>query len=325
MLNANVNAKTNTENQAVVPQISMSDSKKYDPASIETKVLGSEDNIIAPVLKHTTRESTGGASGINVSEKPQISARSVLSTDVSTDETLYEKNPKLILAPASTTKLMTAMVALDTYKLNDVLVVPEECVKLESTRVGFPQDSKFKVIDLLYSMLASSAGDAACTFAYGATEETVNDKSYLSNYDRFVLKMNEKAKDLKMKNTFFTNAVGLDGYASSHYSTAEDLYVLAKEAVKNENIKEIVKTKNYVINSLDGKFNYSGQNTNKLLWDLDGTVGVKTGTTQAAGEVLIYEYKKDNKDIIIIVMGSTDRFTDTTKILNWILNNYEWK
>lgn len=246
-----------------------------------------------------------------LTEKPVLSAKSYLAKNLKNDETLIEKNANLILAPASTTKLMTALVALNKYDLNDELTVPSDCVTIESTKAWFPEKSKFKVIDLLYAMLVSSAGDAACTLAFGE-----------GKYDDFIISMNNYSKKLGMKNSYFTNEVGLDGYASSHYSNANDLYILAKEAVKNDTIKEVVKTKNFVINSLDGNFTYSAQNTNLLLWEVEGSVGIKTGTTVAAGEVLIYEYKKDSADVIIIVMGSADRFNDTKKILNWILENY---
>ncbi len=244
--------------------------------------------------------------------KPEVSAKSVLAKDVLTDKTLFEKAPNLILAPASTTKLMTALVAVKNYSLEDVFVVPVDCTTIDSTKAWLPAGSSFKVQDLLSVLLVSSAGDAACTLGYGPE----------STYDIFVSEMNETARKLQMKNTFFTNTIGLDGYASSHYSTAEDLYILAKESIKNVTIKELVKTKDFSVKSEDGSYNFTGQNTNTLLWELDGTVGIKTGTTVEAGEVLIYEYEKDGKNIIIVVMGSSNRFADTKAILNWILDSF---
>lgn len=248
----------------------------------------------------------------DMTEKPEVSAKSVLAKDTLTDVTLFEKAPKLILAPASTTKLMTALVAVKNYSLDDVFVVPINCTTIDSTKAWLPAGSSFTVKDLISVLLVSSAGDAACTLGYGPE----------STYDIFVSEMNDTARSLKMKNTFFTNTIGLDGYASSHYSTAEDLYTLAKESIKEDTIKELVKSKDVTIKSVDGSFTFTGQNTNSLLWELDGTVGIKTGTTVEAGEVLIYQYEKDGKNIIIIVMGSSNRFVDTKKILNWILDNY---
>jgi D-alanyl-D-alanine carboxypeptidase (penicillin-binding protein 5/6) len=134
--------------------------------------------------------------------------------------------------------------------------------------------------------------------------------------------MNSKAKDLGMDSTQFTNPIGLDG---AHFSTAHDLYILTKYVLKNPLFRDIVDRKEYAITTLDKSFTTTVLNTNRLLWDIPGSVGVKTGRTQEAGEVLIYEYSKGSRDIVIIVMGSVDRFKDTSTILSWVLNVYKWE
>ncbi|OGC47226.1 hypothetical protein A2886_01090 [candidate division WWE3 bacterium RIFCSPHIGHO2_01_FULL_42_13] len=243
---------------------------------------------------------------------PQISASSVYAVDVKTGRALVEINKDLELAPASTTKLMTALVALDVYNLDESLVVADFCTQIEGQKTGFLAQDSYTVKNLIVSLLASSSADAACTLATGKL-----------SYSDFVYKMNEKAKGLGLDHTAFTNPVGLDGENNSHHSTASDLYLLARQAISNEMIKEIVKTKETILVS-DSGLSTNLVNTNELLWTQPGTVGIKTGQTEEAGEVLIYEYKDGQKDIVIIVMRSEDRFGDTARILNWILSSYSW-
>jgi len=249
-------------------------------------------------------------------EMPAISAKSAVVIDKASGKTLFELNKNLHLAPASTTKLMTALVSLDLYNLTDYLNVPYLCTLSESQKIGFTVDSKVRVRDLLIGLLVGSGGDSACTLS--VVKVSTNE---------FVDLMNKKAKELGMENTQFTNPVGLDG---AHFSTADDLYKLAHYATENEIIKNIVKLKNIDIPilNLDGtNTNISVVSTNKLLWDIKGSIGIKTGKTEAAGEVLIYEYNNDklDKDIVIIIMGSQDRFLDTQNLLFWTLNSYKWE
>ena len=244
---------------------------------------------------------------------PEISARSVLAKDVRSGKTLLEVNSKEKLAPASTTKLVTALVSLDLYSLEDVVKVPEFCTTIEGQKTGFRAEDSYTVRNLMESLLISSSADAACALSLGKV-----------SYTEFVSLMNGEAAKHGLKETHFTNPVGLDSDGGDNYSTAEDLYSLALEARKNSLVVESVQTKEKSIKSLEGN-EVQIQNTNELLWSLPGTVGIKTGRTQAAGEVLIYEYSRDGKDIIIVVMGSANRFLDTQNILNWILASYGWE
>ena len=243
---------------------------------------------------------------------PDITAVSLYAMDLGTETKLADVNSHFELAPASTTKLMTALVALDLYDLEERLVVPEFCTEIEGLKAGFYARDTYKVEGLLYSSLVNSSADAACTLATGKIP-----------YHEFIGEMNDKAIELGLTNTSFTNPVGLDGENGSHYSTAKDLYALAKEAVTADLISKIVSTKSVDIVSESGASTYL-VNTNSLLWSLPGSVGVKTGSTEAAGEVLIYEYDLDGKNIMIVVMHSSDRFGDTTKVLEWILSSYGW-
>jgi serine-type D-Ala-D-Ala carboxypeptidase (penicillin-binding protein 5/6) len=251
---------------------------------------------------------------VNQDTTPAITAKSALVVDRKNSKVLYELNDSAELAPASTTKLMTALVALDLYKLDDVLTVSQECTAIDSTKAWLWKDAQFKVKDLLYTMLIDSAGDAACVLSTGKVST-----------DEFVSLMNRKAVSLGMTSTHFSNVIGLDGVDGNHYSTAKDLYDLASKAMDNNLIKDIVKTKTFEIKSTDAKFVSTIYNTNKLLEEIPQSVGIKTGTTAGAGEVLIYAYKDSDKDLFIIVMGSQDRFADTKVLLSWVLNSFSWK
>ncbi len=247
---------------------------------------------------------------------PTITANAVYAKDIMNDVVLFEKNSQVAFAPASTTKLMTALIALDIYEPNSTLIVPKICTEVESQKSGFMAGESYTIIDLISSLLINSSGDAACTLALGKI-----------SYTDFVALMNKKASAIGMTSTKFTNPIGLDDIEGNHVSTAQDLYALGYESQKSSIIRSLVATKEKMITgSLTGNFNI--YNTNGLLWSQIGTVGIKTGRTEAAGEVLVYEYldpQNPNINLIIVVMGSQDRFSDTTKILNWILSSFKWQ
>ncbi|MBU0535094.1 hypothetical protein KKC62_02885 [Patescibacteria group bacterium] len=245
---------------------------------------------------------------------PEILAKSVLVVEKKEGRVLFEKSSKDKLAPASTVKLLTALVALDLYSPGEELKVLEECTEVEGTKAGFPKDSVFTAGDLVDSMLIGSLGDAACVLA---SKRVTN--------GAFVGLMNKKAISIGMTSTRVSNPVGLDDENGGNYSTASDLYKLAVFATNVPRIKEDVKTPMFILNASKKKYSGIIYNTNKFLWEIPHTVGIKTGTTQGAGEVLIYEYNDGLRDIVIVVMGSLDRFADTKNVLDWVLASYAWK
>jgi D-alanyl-D-alanine carboxypeptidase (penicillin-binding protein 5/6) len=249
-----------------------------------------------------------------VQSLPNVTAVSVGIYDRKTGKALFERLPNERLAPASTTKLMTALVALDIYGTEDIVKIPYFCTNIESTKAWLPAEEEFKAYELINVMLVGSVGDAACALATSKI-----------SYSDFVSKMNEKAISLGMKDTNFVNPIGLDGYKGVHYSTVHDLYLLSSASLKNDTVSNAVKKKDYVIKSLSSDFTFEAFNTNRLLWEIPGTFGIKTGTTVSAGEVLIFGWEDTGKQLISIVMGSKDRFADTKALLNWTVNNYVWK
>lgn len=237
---------------------------------------------------------------------PQISAKGAIIMDADSKIVLYAKNPDLRFSPASTTKLMTALVGFDIYKPQDILTVKSESV--DGSVLGIFPDEQFAFEDLLYAMLLPSANDAALAIA---------ENNSLGKED-FINKMNEKAKDFNLANSHYADPAGL--LDQKDYTTPFDLARLASFAVGNTLIKEIVSTKEKIITDRSGVFVYQLKNLNKLL-GVDGVNGVKTGFTEEAGEVLVTSKLEKGKTIIIVIMGSEDRFLDTQKLLDLVNNN----
>lgn len=240
-----------------------------------------------------------------------ISAQSVLVYDITSGTPLIAQASNQPLAPASTTKLMTALVALETYS-------PETLLKFAPSdfRFGFNHDFKvgeeLTVKDLITAMLVESANEAAFNLARNHPQKEAG----------FVKRMNEKAKELGLKNTHFTNPAGFDN--PDHYSTADDLNLLAIKATENPLLKEVVKLKKAEIADFSRRIKHQVTSTNKLLLYNPQVIGVKTGTTPGAKEVLITQFKDDDKVIQVIVLGSDDRYEDTLSLFSAVKNHYQW-
>jgi len=227
---------------------------------------------------------------------PILSSQSVMAVDLTSGVTLYEKDPNKALLPASTTKIVTSLVALDTYDLEQVLKVNK--VGVEGQKMGLVLGEEIKFIDLLNGLLIYSANDAAEVLA----------QNHPAGRDVFIGLMNKKVKDLGLNNTHFSNPTGLDNGAQ--YSTTRDLVVVSKEAMKNPIFKEIVGTKEKIVKSVDNRFTHRLTNINKLLGEVDGVYGVKTGWTEVARENLVTYVERNNRKVMLVVLGSSDRFGD---------------
>lgn len=232
-----------------------------------------------------------------------LTAQAAAVMDNDSKVIIFSKNPSLIFSTASTAKIMTALVALDYYKEDDVLIIKTDDV--EEVTVGFKKDEKFYFIDLLYALLLPSGNDAALAIA----------QNYKGGEEEFIKKMNGKAKEFNLKNTHFGDPAGL--LDNENYTTVVDLARLASKAKENETFSRIVSTKQKTITDLDGENSYSLKNLNKLL-GVNGVDGIKTGFTDEAGGVLVTSKKEGDKTLLIVVMKSEDRFLDTRRILNFI-------
>lgn len=242
---------------------------------------------------------------------PILSAQGVLAVDLQSGVSLYDKNSDLALLPASTTKIVTALTAMDYFKLSDVLIVPHS--KVDGHRMGLTFGEKMTFNDLLYALLVYSANDAAETIA----------ANYPGGQTVFVEAMNAKAKELNMNDSHFQNPIGLDW--DTQTTTARDLVRASEVAMRNSVFAQIVGTKEIFMKDVSGKYSYNLKNINELLGTVPGVLGVKTGWTENARENLVSYVDRDGHKIMIVVLGSQDRFGETKELIDWIFANYQWQ
>lgn len=240
---------------------------------------------------------------------PLISADGAVIMDADSKTVLFAKNQELRFSPASTTKIMTALTALEYFKPNDILIV--KTATSDGVVLGLKEGEKMTFENFLYALLLPSANDAALAIS----------ENYPGGESAFVNKMNENAKRFNLFNTHYQDPAGLmdDG----DYTTPVDLARLASVAIKNPEFAKIVSTKNKIITDVSGGNVYALDNLNKLL-GIDGIYGVKTGYTEEAGQVLVTSKLENGHTIILIVMSSADRFLDTQRLLDLVSGNISY-
>lgn len=242
---------------------------------------------------------------------PVFSARAVLIKDLVTDTILFQKEAYTSLPIASTTKIMTALVASEYFKPNSVLTV-DTSAGTPGSKVGLVKGEDLTFRSLLYGMLLNSGNDAAFTIA----------ENFPGKLLGFVSAMNKKAFELNLRSTRFDNPAGFD--SPNHYSSAEDLSIITEEALKNYQLARIFATKETNIVSINKKYTHQLLNLNKLLSSVNGVLGVKTGTTEQAKENLVTLVERQGHRVLLVVLGSNDRFGETTKLIDWAYSNFEW-
>ena len=282
---------------------------------VESKV--SSENI-APVLSNSggavLAETTETPEVVLISaeiQQPTLTAVAAIAYDPNLEQILFQKNIHAKLAPASTTKIMTAIIASEHYNSGDLLTVPATALVGGST-MGLSAGEQLTFRSLLYGMMLNSGNDAAYTIAY----------NYPGGMEAFLAKMNSRAADLGAENTNFNNPAGFD--SPNHYSSAYDLLLIGKEAMKNARLGTVFSTKETSVTSVDKSQSHVLKNLNKLLEE-EGVLGIKTGTTEMAGESLVGLVERNNQTILTVMLNSQDRFGETKTLLNWIFTNYSWK
>lgn len=255
------------------------------------------EEAVLPVSKFTAR--------------PQLTAKAYVVIDKESGALLYAKNPDQQLYPASLTKMMTAMVALDTYPLDRVITINEESEAIGTT-IHLQKGERITVEQLLRGLLIASGNDAAFALA----------NAYPAGYQGFIEKMNEKAQSLHMNNTTFKNASGVE--QEGHLTTVRDVATLTKEAMKLPFFRDTVSRQSMTLHDIDGRFTHDVKTTNKLLGVVEGIEGVKTGFTTEAGECLITQTTRNNHTIITAMLGSQDRFGESARLIAWAYANHEW-
>ncbi len=233
--------------------------------------------------------------------EPEISAKSAIVIECLTGEILYSKNHTEVLPMASTTKIMTALVAAEFGDLDREMTVSNKAAAVDGSQMGLLPEQKISFRDLLYMMLLKSANDAAEVIAEnlcGSTEDFVN-------------LMNKKALELGCTDTHFANVHGLPH--NDHYTTAENLAKIAAAAYENKIVREIVSTKTKKLEY----FSLVLENSNKLLNSYPYAKGMKTGFTKAAGRCLVSAAEKDGITIIAVTLNAPDDWNDHEKMLDY--------
>ncbi len=271
------------------------------------------------------------ASIISFADKPEILSEAALVMDAETGEVLYEKNMDKTLYPASTTKILTAILAIENSSLNDKVVIDREAtLGIDGSHIALEPDEVISMYDLLNALLIESANDAGKAIAIhisGSVEE-------------FTKLMNEKAKELGAENSNFVNPHGLPD--DEHVTTAYDLAVIAQYAMKNEVFKDIVINYLYTIDPTNKKSESRYlKSSNKLLYSSQeiyvnneyvpmkyfGAIGVKTGYTMKAQNCLVSASTRNNQTLIAVVLKANGRnvYVDTHNLFNYAFENYELK
>lgn len=242
-----------------------------------------------------------------------VSADSAILMDAKTGQVLFAKNPFKKRPPASTTKVVTALLAIETGRLTDKVAISRTAAQTEGSSMYLRAGEVFTLSDLLYGALLNSGNDACVALA----------EHVAGSVENFAVLMNMKALALGALNTHFVNPNGLPN--PDHYTCAYDLALFARRALANSTFSNIVSTKDKVIDLPDPNWDRRLQNTNKLLWRYLWADGVKTGTTNAAGQCLISSASKGNRQLLAVVLRSGDRWNDSIRMFEYGFNNFDYK
>ncbi|MBP2655693.1 MAG: dacB 3 [Firmicutes bacterium] len=244
-----------------------------------------------------------------------VKARAAILLDAKTGQVLYNKNMDARNAPASTTKIMTAILAIESGRLNEPVKISISAAATRGSSMNLYPGQIISLHELLTGLLMRSGNDAAVAIA----------QHLAGTVDAFVVLMNKKAVELGANNTHFSNPHGLS--APGHYSSAHDLAILARYALSIPKFAEIVSTKETQIEWLDQRGREKDvnlRNTNKLLWMLDEADGIKTGTTGEAGPCLVSSATRGNQKLIAVVLNDHSRWYDSMQLLKYGFDNYDY-
>jgi len=232
------------------------------------------------------------------------SAAAFVVYDTESRSVIAGKNQSLRFSPASTAKIMAAIIVLSHYNLDEYLTVPANVYTVQGSKMNLVAGEELSVRSLLYGMMLPSGNDAAYTLAY----------YYPGGIAGFVKSMNNKAYELKLSDTHFVDP---DGFEDGNFTTGLELARLASYAMQNKTFREIVGTSYIEVSNKNGSHKYFLKNLNELL-AYKNVVGIKTGFTNEAGGVLVTGIKKNGKLLIVVVLKSQNRFSDTEDLMKFI-------
>ena len=244
---------------------------------------------------------------------PKIGSRAIIAMDTITGRVLYEKNAYTERPMASTTKIMTAILAIEKGKSNDIVVVSSRAAGVGGSSAHLVKGEKIRLGELLYGLMLPSGNDAAIAIA-----EHIG-----GSVENFAAMMTAKAREIGACNTAFVTPHGLD--RDGHYTTAYDLALITRYALRNKTFSQLVGTQQTSISGF-GNGSRALRNTNEMLWGYPGADGVKTGYTGKAGRCLVTSATRNNWRIISVVLGSdtrNQRAADSANVLDYIYNNYK--
>lgn len=244
---------------------------------------------------------------------PEIAGEAAVLIDGRSGQFLYEKNPSQRLYPASTTKILTAIIALENSKLNDRVTINSAACDVEGSAIGLLDGEKMAMEDLLYAMMLNSGNDTAVAIAIHVA----------GSVEAFSNLMNKKAVELGAVNSNFVNPHGLTD--PNHYTTAHDLALIAHYAMQNPEFRKIVATKIDTVDRADPLAQTYLENHNRLLWNYEGAIGVKNGYTDAARQCLVSAAKRNGREILAVVLKTEgdNIWTDSMTLLDYGFNNYQ--
>ncbi len=244
-------------------------------------------------------------------DTPSLAAECAILAEVTSGRVLYSQNADAKRYPASTTKIMTAILVIESCNINDIVTVPREAQGVEGSSIYLEAGERLTVLQLLYGLMLRSGNDAATALAIHCA----------GSIHGFAQWMNQKAQDLGCMNTSFVNPSGLP--SPQHYTTAYDLMLIARYAMQNDIFKEIVSTQRVTIPWEKHSSERLLINENKMLYNYDGANGIKTGYTRAAGRCLVSSAERDGMTLIAIVLNSSPMYADCKELLDYGFDNYK--
>ena len=258
-----------------------------------------------------------------IEEPSELHALSAVLMDGDSGRVLYEKDGKTPLANASTTKVLTCIVALESSPGDDYVQVSQNAASQPEVKLGLQKGEQYYLEDLLYSLMLKSHNDTAIAIAEhcGGTVEG------------FARMLNRKAKQIGCKDTYFITPNGLDAQDENgkHHTTAEDLALIMRYAIKNKTFLHISQTRDYTFSEITGKRTFSVHNANALLDMIDGVLAGKTGYTSQAGYCYVCAWEEEGKTFVVSLLGcgwpnhKTYKWSDTKKLLSYGAYNYDYE
>jgi len=252
-------------------------------------------------------------------KKPKLNSLSALLMDGENKRVLYEVNGYQEMPMASTTKIMTCIIALEQGNMEDVVTVSSYAASMPDVQLNIRSGEQYYLKDLMYSLMLQSHNDVAVAIA-----EHIG-----GSVEGFATMMNDKARELECNNTNFVTPNGLD--AEGHYTSARDLAVISSYAIQNKDFIDITNTSSYQFKELRNGRSFSVSNKNKFLYMMDGAIGIKTGFTGKAGYCFVGAIKRLDRTLISVVLGcgwppsKNLKWTDTKRLMTYGIENYEKK